>query len=1410
MGEVIGIVFLVLLGLGFVVLSIVMPIVAFVRSGRAREQAIVLRREVDALQRRLSELEHTRAVAVVAPAVAASVEVATPVVAVAEPVAVPAEQVAIPTEAAIPTETAASTPPVEEAVPAAMVAGAPTSAAAEPAPSESAARPASPSAASGAAQPSAAAEPATIPVAAAELAARMAEAAGPASPPPPQPPSGTPPSAPKPPEATSLEEKIALVWFTRIGAVALLLGAAFFFKVAVDNNWIGPWGRVALGAVLGIGALGIGELTRASTRPVWTQVITGVGLSLLLLSAYASFVFYHLVGFEAAFAAFFVISLLGGALAIHHKAEAILIFSLAAALSAPPLLSTNHDNPAGLFGYLLLVTSLSHFASLKMQFRWSMWLGIAGSGILFLGWYAAWFNIAPAPAHPYVDEPVKAGAYLEMSARTIPLGAVTAFLIQWVALWAIARRDKPRLWPVAVLVAAAVLAHVGYTLLLHDHPLILGVVLVALGLGATVILTRENKSHLLSIPLGASFLMFLFTTHQAHEQPLPMMLLLLLWASIYVVGFLRQPRPNVVPTAGTLALVGITGFLLAVSAATVLGKHHPLSFELLIVVLSLAYAVLAAMYSVAVMSTVAVGLSFLFVLATLPHGHDTTDFKFVGVAALWSSVYLGAIAWELVWKRRPATALRLVTFSGAGLAFVLLALAHISDGPEAGTLRAVLLAAVGLCDLLLGAALLRRPDHDARGAATVVLGQALGLFVAAVGTMWSGATVTVVWAVFAAVVVWLGGRERNAWWLAGGLTLFGLTLIHLVSVDVPEPAKQTALFISTGGKEGVLSVPFLFNQCSLGLLGCGIAFFVGGRGARRAGTSGFSISGSVLQSLGHWMLLALTVTEVHRLVQRIPTPPTGRVDNAEFSAFLSLYAQAQVHQRQELAMWTTLVFGLYAATLLGVGFGIKDRLHRYLGLGLFSLTLLKLGLWDVWKLERIFQVMVLLGVGGLLLGSGFLYARFGKRLLAVLRDGAVKAGVVLLALWGGGAFGFPKADLAEMRSVDGVAGPGFYRVEVDADLYRRTRDDGSPLGDLRLAGPDGNEVGYLIRDVPVEAQATVPTNMVDPVTLKDGSVQAVFDLGLSGLRHSRVSLSIDGDSYFRRTRVESSQDEKTWGKLTEGSWVYRVVTVGGTSSETTISYPVSDARYLRVTVLAGPETVRRITGGQVAFAPPASLPVLRSLPLKVTERSKDEPGKRSLYAFDLGSPGLPIEALDLTITGAAFERMAWVSGTNFLGYWAPFGGGWLHRTVGGTQSGGARENTRLTFSPNRKRYLRVEIHDRDDAALVVESGVALYRAQELVFRAETAGSYQLYVGSTKLGTPSYELAQVMARAKEVQVLPATLGPLAANPDFGKHAEAPTPFTERHKLLFGLGLGGVLVLLALWAFSLLRKAKPADS
>jgi hypothetical protein len=100
---------------------------------------------------------------------------------------------------------------------------------------------------------------------------------------------------------------------------------------------------------------------------------------------------------------------------------------------------------------------------------------------------------------------------------------------------------------------------------------------------------------------------------------------------------------------------------------------------------------------------------------------------------------------------------------------------------------------------------------------------------------------------------------------------------------------------------------------------------------------------------------------------------------------------------------------------------------------------------------------------------------------------------------------------------------------------------------------------------------------------------------------------------------------------------------------------------------------------------------------------------------------------------------------------------------------------------------------------------AVWRAQELVFRTDGPGAHALYVGSADVAAPAYDLAAVLARTPDAPIARASLGPAKPNARYAP-AEAPRPFTERHRGPLGVALAAVFGGLAFWAVRMLR-AKP---
>ena len=222
----------------------------------------------------------------------------------------------------------------------------------------------------------------------------------PASPPPLPPPLPfleNPPPVPQPEPA--IETRFGLGWLNRVAAITLLFGVAFLFKYAVDNQWIGPSMRVALGLVAAALALSAGEWISlrsqkvlANGQKVFAQGLTGLGLALLYLSFYASFSFYHLLPQSAAFLLMCLTTIAAGALAAHYDSQAVAILGTVGGYVTPALLATGEDR-LGTLAIFSLVLGAGAVGMARVK-RWSAleYLAFAGTWLLFLEWSGTFLN----------------------------------------------------------------------------------------------------------------------------------------------------------------------------------------------------------------------------------------------------------------------------------------------------------------------------------------------------------------------------------------------------------------------------------------------------------------------------------------------------------------------------------------------------------------------------------------------------------------------------------------------------------------------------------------------------------------------------------------------------------------------------------------------------------------------------------------------------------------------------------------------------------------------------------------------------------------------------------------------------------------------------------------------------------
>ncbi|HWQ54269.1 MAG TPA: DUF2339 domain-containing protein [Bryobacteraceae bacterium] len=160
--------------------------------------------------------------------------------------------------------------------------------------------------------------------------------------------------APAPERPRGFETRMGLTLVNRVGVVTLVLGAAFFFRYAVEAGWLGVNARVLLGAVAGLAALALGERIWRTGQHVYSVGITGAGIGILYLTVYAAFGLYGLVAQAPAFLLMALTTAAAVGLSLRYNSAALAALGLFGGYATPLLLSPG-GQPWFVLGYVLLL-----------------------------------------------------------------------------------------------------------------------------------------------------------------------------------------------------------------------------------------------------------------------------------------------------------------------------------------------------------------------------------------------------------------------------------------------------------------------------------------------------------------------------------------------------------------------------------------------------------------------------------------------------------------------------------------------------------------------------------------------------------------------------------------------------------------------------------------------------------------------------------------------------------------------------------------------------------------------------------------------------------------------------------------------------------------------------------------------
>ncbi len=341
----------------------------------------------------------------------------------------------------------------------------------------------------------------------------------------------------------------------------------------------------------------------------------------------------------------------------------------------------------------------------------------------------------------------------------------------------------------------------------------------------------------------------------------------------------------------------------------------------------------------------------------------------------------------------------------------------------------------------------------------------------------------------------------------------------------------------------------------------------------------------------------------------------------------------------------------------------------------------------------------------------------------------------------------------QQQSLD-VAAPGLIRVALPSDTLGASQPR---LGDLRLVAPSGGEVPYTI-EWPV--LASVSTQPVAGFRASLGTNQTVLEI-ITGSEAAidLVQLNCASPRFIKSATLEGSADGATWQPMLAQSLLFREASG---IEQLSLSFPSAVWKHLRVTLDDAKSPPVAFTAASVRQH--GSATTTQDFAANIAAREEVNGQTRLTLHAPNAHPFLG--ELTLSVGDALFHRE--VRLTTMTG--STIASGMIYRTVVDGQ------NASVLALPVHRQLegsdALVIIDNRDSPPLRIDGIKATRYPVSLVFQAEAAGGYTLYMGHAQATAPSYDITAIADQLRKATASTAKLGALVANAAFDATATLP--------------------------------------
>lgn len=380
--------------------------------------------------------------------------------------------------------------------------------------------------------------------------------------------------------------------------------------------------------------------------------------------------------------------------------------------------------------------------------------------------------------------------------------------------------------------------------------------------------------------------------------------------------------------------------------------------------------------------------------------------------------------------------------------------------------------------------------------------------------------------------------------------------------------------------------------------------------------------------------------------------------------------------------------------------------------------------------------------------------------------------------------------------VSGITEKTFVEVTFDGQVFEHAKPDGS---DIRVLRGDKETPFVRTTEAPQTTREVTPVTIVNQGFIRGSFSTFIADLGASGILHNRIAIKTNTKNFTREVEVQGSPDNKEWFVLEPRGRIYNMTieatrtSPSATIQNTSIPYPETTYRYLRIRMFDNGEDPLTIYGAEVAREYTVAAREVSYQGTLSQEEKKEV--QQSILTIDAGAKGLPTNKIVLETPSTNFKREVGIEGSNDNQNWSLI----IFRDVLFSYDTPKFKGSKLilNYPETNFRYLRLTIFNKDDQPIQITKATLAGYLRKLVFEYTPGAQYYLYYGAASARHPEYDLQNYIQYLDISERKIATLGLEEKNQEFEAIQEPQKPFTERYPglllavlVIAVLALGGV--------------------